>query len=52
MRKIHWTSQPIIVPKLIPINGKNINGRPDDTETANNRLYIIIRNNSSIEECE
>ena len=43
MRKIHWTSQPIIVPKLIPINGKNINGRPDDLlKNVNEIAYIIF----------
>ena len=29
-----------IVPKLIPTSDKNINGRPDDIETANDRLKI------------
>lgn len=41
------------LPKLKPDCDKNINSKSENIERANKRLkYIIIRNNSSIEECE
>lgn len=53
MEKFYWTSQPMIVPKRKPNSDKNINSKSENTERANKRLkHIIIRNNSSIEECE
>ena len=46
-------SQPMTLPKLKPDCDKNINCKSENIERANKRLkYIIIRNNSSIEECE
>ena len=53
MEKFYWTSQPMIVSKRKPNSDKNINSKSENTERANKRLkHIIIRNNSSIEECE